>query len=182
MKGLHPHLGLCPGTAYSHVGGIASKRACGLHQQRRQPLGRAEVALNSAPSGCTAATSVMRRKSWPLASSACPPARPPRQRAPGPAAPPARPAFVVSASMGDARAAPIGPQLGSTRSGASSTAQCPAHGDVRVAAGRAGARHAHGETAVVAAQRAVVLWNTWCALQCGQSLFQPQSTQCSTGA
>ena len=27
-----------------------------------------------------------------------------------------------------------------------------------------------------------VLWKTWCALQCGQSLFQPQSTQCSTGA
>jgi hypothetical protein len=47
--------------------------------------------------------------------------------------------------------------------------------DVGVAAVRAGARHALAEAAVVAAQRAVDLWNTRQALQCGQPLFQPQS-------
>jgi hypothetical protein len=32
-------------------------------------------------------------------------------------------------------------------------------------------------------QRSVrsILWNTWCALQCGQSLFQPQSGSAARG-
>ena len=163
----------------------ARPAACISRLNRRS--GARKSLENSAPSGLTAATSVMRRKSWPLAIICVP-----TSTSTSPActcascdssAPLSR---VVSASM---RAMRTGVPSGRV-SPASSSARCSSSRSVPRPSGAMSmlpqAGQARGTRSVKPQwwQRSVrsILWNTRKALQCGHSLFQPQSAQCSTGA
>ena len=156
VKGLHPHF------AGGAVPGVAARPACGLHQQAEQALGRAKVAGKQRAVGVDGGhqrdvaeivalgNHLRADQHIDLAGMHAGQLRFERAFVPG----------GVGINAGNAHRAAVGSpdihqQLGQMffePLGAASD-----RGDVEVAAARAGARHAFGEAAVVAAQRAVNL-------------------------
>ena len=155
----------------------ARPAACISSANKRSPA-RKSLA-NSALSGFTAATSVMRRKSCPLATICVPTSTstsPACTAASCSSSEPLR--RVLSASMRAMRAP------GSSAASCSSSRSVPRPMPWMSRLPHSG--QARGTRSVKPQwwQRSVrsILWKTRQALQCAQPLFQPQAPQCSTGA
>ena len=184
VKALHPHLALR--SLGGHVGRVAPGPARRLHEQGQQALGRPKIAgeqgavglhrrhQGDAPKVVALGDHLRAHQHIDLARVHL-----------GQLALQRPLARVLSASM---RATRTGcrPALHAVQQGGQLFFEllgAPAQGRrCRAAAARAGARYAHAKPQWWQRRLRSILWNTWCALQCGQSLFQPQSWQCSTGA